>query len=126
MKTVKPQETASSDVKPASDDKKKSFDKKKPFDKKGSFEKKGSFDKKTPFKKNFNKEGGGAPGKPFVKNQKSTDKKPAAEVKLSIAEQKELKIKRKKQKLGENYETNVSMKKIWETLRRSVIHLEKK
>ena len=74
-------------------------------------------------KKSFKKEkggGGGNSSKPFVKNHQTSDKKPAAaaEVKLSIAEQKELKIKRKKQKLGENYETNVNMKKIWETLRR--------
>ena len=82
-------------------------------------EKKAPFEKKSLPKKSFNKEKGGNKSKPFVKKQQtSNDKKPAAEVKLSIAEQKELKIKRKKQKLGENYETNVNMKKIWETLRR--------
>jgi hypothetical protein len=69
-------------------------------------------------KKSFNNEKGGNSSKPFVKNQKSSDKKPSTDVKLTITEQKELKIKRKKQKLGENYETNVNMKKIWETLRR--------
>jgi hypothetical protein len=73
-----------------------------------------NFENKPSFKKNFDKT-----SKPFVKkndNNTSGLKKP--EAKLTIAEKKELRVKRKKQKLGDNYETNVNMKKVWETLRR--------
>lgn len=64
--------------------------------------------------KNFNPKNGAS----FKdKNKLVKNGKPEG-AKLTMAEKKELKKKRRQQRLGENYETNVNMKKIWETLRR--------
>ena len=55
---------------------------------------------------------------PFDKKNGAKNGKSEEKELLTRKEKKELKEKRRKTKLGTNYDLTVNMKKIWETLRR--------
>ncbi len=82
---------------------------KKPFDRNN---KSGSYDNKRP----FNKNGSYDNKKPFNKNG-SDFKKGVDKPEIN---KKELKIKRRQKKIGEeNFDIGINIKKIWETLRKT-------